>query len=159
MNMNVSCRIRSSVCGAVVSSVLAAIAVAGPSAAFAQRDRHARPPVWRGDIARFHEHDWAVWRSGRWAHQWHDGRMGWWWVVGGVWYFYPSPVYPYPSPWEPPPAPWVNPPAAAVPPPPPTPYWYFCEATRAYYPYVATCAGGWKQVPAVPGNVSPEQPK
>ena len=39
--------------------------------------------------------------------------MGWWWVVGGVWYFYPSPVYPYPSPWEPPPVVIASPPAGA----------------------------------------------
>ncbi len=80
--------------------------------------------------------------------------MGWWWVVGGAWYFYPSPVYPYPSPWEPPPAVLVNPPTATVPPAPPTQYWYLCEASKTYYPYAATCPGGWKQVPAVPGDAS-----
>ena len=128
-----------------------AIGIALPCApAFA--DQHAgRPsgPHWRGDITRFHEHDWGVWRGGHWAHQRHDGRLGWWWVAGDTWYFYPSPVYPYPSPWEPPPTLLVAPPSAVLP-PPPTPYWYLCEASNAYYPYVATCPGGWKQVPAVP---------
>ena len=79
--------------------------------------------------------------------------MGWWWVVGGVWYFYPSPVYPYPSPWEPPPVALVTPLVATAPPAPPAQYWYFCESAKTYYPYVATCPGGWKQVPAVPGDV------
>lgn len=25
-------------------------------------------------------------------------------------------------------------------------FWYYCAATRAYYPYVKQCAGGWQQV-------------
>ncbi len=28
--------------------------------------------------------------------------------------------------------------------------WYFCEKTNAYYPYVNSCAEGWKTVPALP---------
>lgn len=111
---------------------------------------HPRPagrgPGWHGNIERFHEHDWQVWRGGRWQHGLHAGRVGWWWVVGGVWYFYPTPVYPYPNPWEPP-VEYVAPPAAL---PPPTQYWYYCESAKGYYPYVSTCPGGWKQVPATP---------
>jgi hypothetical protein len=47
------------------------------------------------------------WRGGHWRHGNHDGRYGWWWVVGGIWYFYPTPIYPYPAPKAPaaPPAP------------------------------------------------------
>ena len=26
-------------------------------------------------------------------------------------------------------------------------YWYYCPASRAYYPYVRECAGGWQRVP------------
>lgn len=110
---------------------------------------HAARPHWGGDIQRFHEHDWQLWRGGRWQHGSHAGRLGWWWVVGGVWYFYPAPVYPYPNPWEPPPVEYVTPPAGSVP-PPPTQYWYYCENAKGYYPYVPTCPGGWKQVPATP---------
>lgn len=29
--------------------------------------------------------DYAVWRSGRWYRTKHDGRLGWWWVVGRGW--------------------------------------------------------------------------
>lgn len=25
-------------------------------------------------------------------------------------------------------------------------YWYYCNASRAYYPYVKECPGGWQQV-------------
>lgn len=109
----------------------------------------ARPP-WRGDIERFHEHDWQLWRGGRWQHGSHAGRLGWWWVVGGAWYFYPLPVYPYPNPWEPPPVEYVTPPVGSPPPPPPAQYWYYCESSQGYYPYVPTCPGGWTQVPATP---------
>lgn len=115
-------------------------------ASVAQRPPRHATPHWRGDIARFHEHDWIIWRSGTWVHAPHGGRIGWWWVAGGQWYLYPAPVYPYPNPWEPPP------PAVLPPLPPPTLYWYYCEAAQAYYPYVPSCAGGWRQVPATPGD-------
>jgi hypothetical protein len=126
------------------------------SAANAQREHRARSPQWHGDIGRFHEHDWGLWRGGHWAHARHDGRLGWWWVVGASWYFYPSPIYPYPNPWEPPPAVLVTPPIGNAPPVPPTQYWYFCESSHGYYPYVQTCINGWKQVPTTPNNLSPE---
>lgn len=32
--------------------------------------------------------------------------------------------------------------------------WYYCAASRGYYPYVRECPGGWQRVPAQP----PEQP-
>ena len=28
--------------------------------------------------------------------------------------------------------------------------WYYCPETKAYYPYVKQCAGGWQRVPAQP---------
>jgi hypothetical protein len=126
---------------------------AGPGAR-APREVHSRAPQWHGDIARFHEHDWGIWRGGHWSHGRHDGRLGWWWIVGGAWYFYPWPVYPYPNPWEPPVAVPVPAPVTVAP-PPPTPYWYYCDSSRAYYPYVSTCAEGWKQVPATPADAVP----
>ena len=131
----------------IVTAALSTVAVA-------QKPPHARAPKWHGDISRFHERDWHVWRSGHWNHGRHDGRLGWWWVVGSSWYFYPSPVYPNPNPWEPPPAIAVSPPEGTPPTAPPTQYWYYCDAARAYYPYVATCPGGWKPVPATPGSPS-----
>jgi hypothetical protein len=109
---------------------------------------------WHGHIERFHEHDWDMWRGGGWHHEFHDGRWGWWWVVGPTWYFYPQPVYPYPNPYEPPVAVVVPPQQPATPaPPPPTPQnWYYCEGARGYYPYVPACPGGWRVVPATPGT-------
>ncbi|HUL66625.1 MAG TPA: hypothetical protein VLW55_18655 [Burkholderiaceae bacterium] len=137
---------------------LASAGLAPDSAFAAETDLpHAGPgpaPQWHGDIHHFPEHDWHTWRGGHWVHGPHMGRLGWWWVVGSVWYFYPAPVYPYPNPYEPPPVVLVTPPKEG-PPPPPTQYWYYCEATKGYYPYVPTCPSGWKQVPATPSD----QPK
>ena len=32
-----------------------------------------------------------AWDRGVWRHEWHNGRYGWWWDVGGAWYFYDRP--------------------------------------------------------------------
>ncbi|WP_448191605.1 hypothetical protein [Azospirillum sp. sgz301742] len=101
-------------------------------------EEHRREEHFRDrDIARFREHDLDRWRGGRWYHGHHDGRRGWWWIVGGVWYFYPVPVYPYPDPYLPP-----------VAPPPPQPSYYYCPSPPGYYPYVPECPTGWRAVPA-----------
>lgn len=114
------------------------------------RDEHERREGWHGDIHRFHEHDLARWRAGQWYHGRRDGRLGWWWIAGGVWYFYPAPVYPYPDPYQPP---------VVVVPSPPSPvaqqYWYYCSNPPGYYPYVPQCMTGWERVPAA---VSPGPP-
>ena len=39
--------------------------------------------VYRGQLA---------WRDGRWQHTTRNGRHGWWWDVGGFWYFYPAQI-------------------------------------------------------------------
>jgi hypothetical protein len=143
---------------------------------------HERHEEWRGEgrhphdfrgreFHHFDERERVIWVGGRWHHDWHGGRFGWWWDVGGVWYFYPEPVYPYPTyvtsevfidPVPPPPvvviAPPPAPPAVVVAAPPPAPppqpvaappqFWYYCDAAGAYYPYVANCEGPWRQVPA-----------
>jgi hypothetical protein len=35
-------------------------------------------------------HGRLAWEGGRWRHEMHNGRDGWWWDVGGAWYFYPQ---------------------------------------------------------------------
>lgn len=133
----------------------------------------AEPWHGRGEMHHFHERDIHVWRGGGWYHGAYMGRMGWWWIVGGVYYYYPAPVYPYPDPYTPAvvvPGPVVvAPPAAPAPmpsmPPRPAPapaptvqaqnlpsVWYYCEASKTYYPYVSECAAGWKTVPATPAK-------
>lgn len=88
------------------------------------------------DIGHFRDHDLAYWRGGHWFHGYHEGRLGWWWMVGGAWYFYPAPIYPYPNPYVPP--------YAA----PGAPAWYYCPPAQSYYPYVPTCPVPWQVVPA-----------
>lgn len=75
-----------------------------------------------------------AWEGGRWRHEMHDGRMGWWWDVGGVWYFYPQQMEGPPTyvsqdfaddvvyaDAPPPAAGYAPPPTAYAPPPPPPP--------------------------------------
>jgi len=65
-------------------------------------------------------------------------------------------------------SPWYYPPVMAYPPavvvaqpaapaqyveradPPQSGYWYYCETSRGYYPYVKDCPSGWKAVPPTP---------
>ena len=79
---------------------LASMLIAVPFSAFAQRERGPprlewrrlqaptplRPQTFQGRIYRGQ----LAWRNGRWRQAERDGRFGWWWDVGGVWYFYPE---------------------------------------------------------------------
>ena len=111
-------------------------------------------PGWQGrDIRHFGGRDIGVWRGGQWRHGWHGDRLGWWWVVGGLWFFYPQPIYPYPDPYTPPIEVESAPPVVIQQAPPssqPPQYWYYCESAKGYYPYVPSCSEGWKKVPATP---------
>lgn len=106
-------------------------------------------PIFHGDARFFDDHDWGLWRAGRWAHEWHDGHLAWWWVAGGIWYSYAAPVYPYPDPYAPPEMVATAPqqPVGSNLPPQPR-FWYHCGSPDGYYPYVATCPSGWQSVPA-----------
>lgn len=76
---------------------------------------------------------------------------------GPGWYEWgPPPAFVWPA-WSPPvivqQPPVVVQPAPPLPPgPPPQSYWYYCQNPAGYYPYVATCPGGWRQVPAQPSS-------
>ncbi len=103
-----------------------------------ERWRHAPPP--HGYAPRpWHQH----WHRGHWIHSRHLGRLGWWWVIGGAWYFYPAPIYPYP---EPPLVVVTPPPPALIPPQ----YYYYCPYPPGYYPGLPACPMGWQLVPAAP---------
>ena len=70
-------------------------------------------------------------------------------VIGtGVWlgpYWYP-PYYPY-DPYDPyAPVPVVAEPQTYIEQSGAPAYWYYCEAAKAYYPYVRECPGGWLTV-------------
>ena len=106
------------------------------------RHEHHERGEWHGEIGRFQEHDLERWGGGRWYHGHHGNRLGWWWIVGGAWYFYPNRIEPYPDPYQPP--------VVVVPPlPAPPQYWYYCSNPPGYYPYVASCRRAWQRVPAL----------
>lgn len=120
---------------------------------FQGHDFHGR------DFGHFDGREREIWSHGRWDRDWHDGRFGWWWMVDGGWYFYPEPIYPYPT---------YVPPAIVVQQPPPMPtglppmqFWYYCDNPQGYYPYVASCGGAWREIPANPpaGTVNPTAPQ
>jgi hypothetical protein len=92
------------------------------------------------------------------ADRWHGGhhdhvRFGVY--IGGPGYWYPPPYYYYPR--------YYYPPVMAVPTAPPTyieqnsapeqsdsNYWYYCAASKTYYPYVKDCPSGWERVSPQP---------
>lgn len=97
------------------------------------------------------------WRRGSWNHGWHDGRLGWWWVVGGLWTFYPAPIYPYPPAVvvESPAPVLVEHPALAIGPGTSGDSWYYCRSSKGYYPYVSSCPGGWERIAPTPPDARP----
>ena len=106
------------------------------------------------DFAHFSPAERETWSHGVWHHEWHNGHYGWWWGVGGFWYFYPAPLYPYPdyvadvayddttyAPDE-----YASQPAPVA----GQFYYYYCDALGAYYPYVPSCPSGWRTIPIAP---------
>jgi hypothetical protein len=85
---------------------------------------------WHGDM---HHFDHGRWQGGHWWHGTYAGRVGWWWIVGPDWYWYPAAIYPYPNPY--------------IPPDQAAGFWYWCDAYQQYYPYVGACPSGWRAVP------------
>ncbi len=87
----------------------------------------------------------------------HGGHVRFGVVVGGpVWWgpgyyapygYYPPPYYYGPAyyPWAPA-APPVYVERGAARPAPHASYYYYCAASKGYYPYVKTCPGGWQRV-------------
>jgi hypothetical protein len=107
------------------------------------------------DVRHFNEHEFEAWRHGYWHHDWYNGRFGWWFDVGGLWYPYAAPVFPFPLVVAPlvvadaVPVVEVTAPAVVVAPLPAAPAAaYYCGSPAGYYPTVALCPGGWTTQPA-----------
>jgi hypothetical protein len=67
----------------------------------------------------------------------------------GWWYPPPYSYYPYPVGYPAEPVTYIEqggPPAAAE----PGRWWYYCESSTGYYPYVQECPAGWQRLPASP---------
>jgi hypothetical protein len=141
----------------LVGTVIAVSLLSVASAQAQPRGEHREREWHGGDMRHFHDRDFGRWRGGHWYRGHYGGRLGWWWIVGGVYYWYPQPIYPYPDPYVPPVV--VRPPVVVAPQPAPPPQaaprqpantWYYCESAKGYYPYVPECPGGWRPVPATP---------
>lgn len=130
------------------------------------RDRYRRDPwhreryerdghiYWRFNIHLFHRYDLDAWRGGYWHRGWYNDRWGWWWIVGGIWYYYPTPIYPYPNPYVPGSVVVINNQSDTPAPPSQAPaqFWYYCSSPQGYYPYVPECSSGWRKVAATSSN-------
>jgi hypothetical protein len=84
----------------------------------------------------------------------HGGFHRGWYGFGPWWgypYAYPYYGYPYPY-YYPYDYPYPAYPSATLPVPgqPQQSYWYYCRDPEGYYPYVASCPGGWVQVVPTP---------
>jgi len=77
------------------------------------------------------------------------GGPGYWGYPG---YYYPPPYYYYPQAVGMPAQPTVYTERgdAYAPPEQSQGYWHYCPETKAYYPYVKHCAGGWQRVSPTP---------
>jgi hypothetical protein len=160
-------KLRSTLCGGLIRSGLALLAVASTAlllspAAQAQRMHgsggshfggHASGSFNRGSgTFSGSRHGGFVARGGH-----HHRGFGSVVVIGGLGfgypYVYPYSYYGYPYDYD------YSMAAPAYNMPPPAPTWYYCDASGAYYPYVANCPGGWKVVPATPnqGYPAPQQ--
>src|SRR5215467_5561393 len=93
------------------------------------------------------------------AFAWGHTRFSFGVVIGAPFYpWYYPPYYYYPPPVVVPAAPTTyiekDSPRAA---PPQRSYWYYCEGSKTYYPYVKECPGGWLRV--VPQATPPATPQ
>jgi hypothetical protein len=52
----------------------------------------ARGPLPSHNFGGHAYHGHLAWEGGRWHHEMRNGRDGYWWDVGGAWYFYPQPM-------------------------------------------------------------------
>ena len=67
-------------------------------------------------------------------------------------YYYPAYGYPpAPAPYYPPVTGYVEQPSAAA----PQGDWFYCPQSRAYYPQVQECPGGWQRIPPQPAPQPP----
>jgi hypothetical protein len=131
--------------------MLAVLLGIGTLPGYADRGRHGdQGHGYKSHGHRSHGHR-SHWHRGH-RHRGHGVRHGWrgprvrlglglgtfWGPYWGGGPYWPYEAYP----------PVVAPPPVVVQPSPH--YWYYCDAARAYYPYVQHCPGGWRLVTPPP---------
>ncbi len=116
------------------------------------------------DYKHFTDHEREMWHGGAWHHATFHGRYGYWWAVGGVWYFFDQPVYPYPMvvpavAFEVAPSfPVVAQQPTLVIQPQTQQFLYWCDSPRGYSPEVESCPPGWRKVPVQKTPTAPPPP-
>lgn len=80
--------------------------------------------------------------SGHWHGRYNDFNSLWW-IAGTGMLLYPSVTQPRTVVIE-------QPEPVVVPATPAAQNWYYCDSAKAYYPYVESCAEGWRAVPSTP---------
>lgn len=115
----------------------------GPRRHLVRNKRFGHGPVLKLSVG-----DRGRWRVGRWWHGRRHGRVGWWWLTGGIWYWYPDRVGAYPA--------EVSTTAVYdyAPEGRSDDSWYYCENPQGYYPYVQSCNVDWKPVPIQPQSAA-----
>ena len=94
------------------------------------------------------------------------GHRGWHRSRGARAFISPSLIVPFGAYWGPRWEPYNDPPVVIAPSPriyvqpspvvePPPVYWYYCDASQAYDPYVPQCPDGWRPVPPTPPETAP----
>ncbi len=153
----------------IIAGIMVGTLVMTSLPVFAEEHREMGRHFEGREIHRFHEHDLEIWRGGHWIHRRHEGQLGWWWIAGGLWYFYPARIAEIPDPYTPPvvvvnqqppvvvapQAPVVVAPQTPAPAQQPAQTWYYCNSAKGYYPYVPSCPEGWRPVAAQPPQAAP----
>jgi len=102
------------------------------------------------------------------AFAWHHGGVRFGVVIGAPFYpWYYPPYYYYPPAVVAVPAPpttYIEKGSPHATPSQPSSYWYYCEASKTYYPYVKECPAGWMRVvpqttPQATPNTAPLAPR
>ena len=124
-------------------------------------------PVQAGNVG------WAVSVGGGYGGGWRPAAYGP--GYGGGWgpgwrggYYGPGYGFPYAAGYYAPPVVYAAPPVVSYTAPqqpmvlasqPQAPFWYYCEASGQYFPYVQSCPSGWQTQPAMPpsGDVHTKQ--
>jgi hypothetical protein len=72
------------------------------------------------------------------------------WGYWGPWWHYPPPYYYYPAPVvvRSEPVTYIEQGTSSA--EQRGNWWYYCDASRGYYPYVKECPSGWQRVPPAP---------
>jgi hypothetical protein len=80
----------------------------------------------------------------------HFGAPFYWGPYWSPWWYHPAPYYYHPAPAYVPAQPTTYIEQGSAPAGDSGGWWYYCDTSRGYYPYVKECPSGWQRVPPAP---------